>query len=51
MNGLIKVTERNGMSIVSARELYDFLGFDKSNWKRWSEKNIARNEFAIESED
>ena len=31
---LIKITERNGKSVVSAKELYDFLGYDKSQWSR-----------------
>jgi len=29
---LIKITERNGNNVVSAKELYDFLGYDKSRW-------------------
>jgi len=51
MNELIKITEQYGKQLVSARELYDSLGFDSSNWKRWYEKNIISNEFAIKNED
>lgn len=36
---------------VSARELYQQLGFDSSNWKKWYKKNILNNSFAIEGED
>ncbi|WP_191092808.1 hypothetical protein [Cysteiniphilum sp. JM-1] len=31
---------------VSARELYELLGFDFSNWSRWCKKNIV-GAFAI----
>ena len=51
MNELIKITEQNGKKAVSARELYEFLGYDLSNWKRWYTKNIEKNEFATENED
>lgn len=51
MNNLIKITEKNGRQLVSARELYEFLGFDKSQFARWSKKNIVNNQFAIENED
>ena len=51
MNGsddfeLIKITERNGNNVVSAKELYDFLGYDKSQWSRWYQTNILNNEYA-----
>lgn len=48
---LIKVEQQDGRQVVSARELYDFLGFDKSQWSRWYPKNILDNQFAIEGED
>lgn len=51
MNQLIKITQNNGNKAVSARELYNFLGYNPSQWKRWYEKNIRHNEFAIESYD
>ena len=40
MRELIKVTEQNGEQLVSARELYEFLELDKSQWARWTKKNI-----------
>lgn len=48
---LVKITEKDGQQVVSARELYLFLGLDKSNWSRWYKKNIVDNEFAIENVD
>lgn len=48
---LIKITEKEGKHAVSARELYDFLGYDKSQWSRWHQTNIINNEFAIENID
>lgn len=53
-------TQSNPLSIVSsdsipeavsARELYNFLGFDKSHWTRWAKKNIESNPFAMENID
>ena len=51
MTQLIKITEQDGNKVVSARELYKKLGYDKSQWKRWYEKNILNNDFAFENED
>ena len=51
MKELIKVTEQNGEQLVSARELYDFLGYDKSQWSRWSNKNIVNEEYFTENQD
>lgn len=48
---LIKVTESKGKQVISAKDLYEFLGFDKSHWVRWSKKNIVDNPFFIEGED
>src|SRR5574344_1738628 len=48
---LIKITEKEGKHAISARELYDFLGYDKSQWSRWYQTNIINNEFAIENVD
>lgn len=36
---------------VNARELYDALGLDKSNWSRWAKQNIVNNPFAVENGD
>ena len=43
----------NGTTVetVSARELYEQLGLDKSNWSRWSKSNIVDNPFAVENSD
>ena len=51
MQQLIKITENNGQQVVSARELHDYLGYDKSQWARWYEKNILDNPFALENVD
>ena len=48
---LIKITEQNGRQAVSARELYEFLGYNKAHWAKWYRKNIEENEFSIENED
>ena len=48
---LIKIHNNNGRKAVSARELYEKLGYDLSNWKKWYVKNITGNQFAIENED
>ena len=51
MKEIIKITEKNGIQAVSARELYHFLGYDISQWSRWYQTNINKNEFAVENED
>lgn len=51
MNELIKITETNGKNAVSARELYEKLGYDLSQWPRWYKKNITNNKFAMEDVD
>lgn len=51
MKELIKITEQNGQQVVSAKELYQNLGYDLSNYKRWYIKNILKNDFAIENQD
>lgn len=51
MNELIRITERDGRKAVSARELYEKLGFDLSQWSRWYKKNITENKFAIKNQD
>ena len=48
---LIKISENNGQKAVSAKELYEFLGYNKTHWAKWYRKNIEENEFAIESID
>lgn len=51
MKELIKITEQNGQRAVSARELYEVLGYNKAVWSRWYQKNIENNEFAFENID
>lgn len=48
---LIKITEKNGEKAVSAKELYQFLGYNKTHWAKWYRKNIEENDFAIETID
>ncbi|CUN12706.1 ORF6C domain-containing protein [Turicibacter sanguinis] len=49
---LIKVTtNEQGQKLVSARDLYLGLGLDKSQWARWSKKNIEQNDFFKENKD
>lgn len=48
------IQENQGLHIkqsVDARELYQSLGLDKSQWSRWHKQNIAENPFAISGED
>lgn len=52
MKELIKIQKNTGgKDIVSARELYQILGFDMAHWNRWCKKNIENNGFAIENVD
>jgi len=48
---LIKIHEKEGKKLVSAKELYLFLGYDKKHWARWYKKNITDNDFLIENID
>lgn len=48
---LIRVEQRDGRQVVSARELYEFLGYNKAVWSRWYPQNIVENPYAIENED
>lgn len=51
MNEIIKIRDHQGRKAVSARELYEFLGYDKSQWKRWYLKNIVEDDFFHEGLD
>lgn len=51
MNELIKIVENHGKKAVSARELYEKLGYNMTAWSRWYKKNITGNQFAIEGQD
>jgi len=45
------IPNEQGSKAVSARALYDYLGYDKSQWKRWYKKNIEENPFAPQNQD
>ena len=47
----LQTIDGNTVETVSARELYEQLGLDKSNWSRWSKSNIVDNPFAVENSD
>lgn len=47
MNEIIKI--ENGT--LNARDLYDFLGLNKSHWSRWYTKNIIGDSFFVEGVD
>lgn len=51
MNELIKIEEKDGKQLVSARELYKYLGFANQHYAKWYEKNLISNDFAIKNED
>lgn len=51
MNELIKVTEKDGKQIVSARELYKVLELADGQFSRWAKTNVIENPYAIENED
>jgi phage anti-repressor protein len=51
MTELIKLHTRDEQQVISAKELYEFLGLHKANWKRWYETNIINNSFAFENWD
>ena len=36
---------------VDAKELYQALGLDPTNWSGWSKNNIANNPFAMKGTD
>lgn len=51
MNYSLSIQQHNGTPRVSARELYEALGLDKSHWTRWYVKNIQDNPFALAGVD
>ena len=51
MKELIKVENKQGKQIVSARDLYIGLGLNRSEWSRWYKRNIEKNEFFKENID
>jgi anti-repressor protein len=51
MQLIIIQKSQGGKDVVSARELYDALGFNQSHWNRWAKKNIENNGFAVKNQD
>lgn len=52
MKELIKIdVNENGSKLVSAKELYDGLGLNRSEWSRWHKRNIEENDFFLENVD
>lgn len=52
MEQLIQIkTNEKGIEVVSALELYCFLGYDRSQWARWYKKNIIDDDFFTEGVD
>ena len=45
------IIKHEGKWCVSARESHLALGYDPSNWKKWYQRNILRNPFAIPGQD
>ena len=48
---LVKITEENGKQLVSARELYIFLGLDLTQWAKWAFTNIVKDSSLIDNVD
>lgn len=51
MEELLRTSSKDEKQPVSARALYEYLGYNTTQWKRWYTKNIINNQFAIENED
>lgn len=52
MNELIRVSQNeNGHQVVSARELYAYLGYESNKFARWAKTKILVNDFSIENQD
>lgn len=51
MSNLIPINYDNEKQTVSARALYDFLEYDKSQWARWYKKNIEEDSYFINGVD
>lgn len=51
MKELIKITQNENGQVVNARDLYKFLEYNTSHWKRWYERNILKDIFFIENKD
>jgi anti-repressor protein len=51
MNELVTINESNKQFPISARELYEKLGYNSTHWSGWYQLNILRNEFAYLNKD
>ena len=51
MNELIKIENREEKQVISAKELYEKLGFESKNWSRWEKTNIENNDFFVSNQD
>jgi len=51
MDQLIKITNTEKGTAVSARELYDFLGYASQHWAKWYKKNIVNDIFFQDNKD
>lgn len=51
MKAVITIKESSKRKAVSARELYEGLGYNPAHWAKWYKKNIEDNQFAIVNED
>lgn len=51
MTELIKITKNGNQEVVSAKELYEFLGLSNSQWSRWYNSNIIKDDFFTENFD
>lgn len=51
MQELIRITKTEKGTAVSARELYDFLGYASQHWAKWYKKNIVNDIFFQENKD
>lgn len=51
MEQLIKITQNENKQVVSAKELYDFLGFASQHWAKWYKKNIVEDIFFESNKD
>tara|TARA_R110000822_G_scaffold123489_3_gene257892 strand:+ start:3928 stop:4638 length:711 start_codon:yes stop_codon:yes gene_type:complete len=51
MTDLIQIKQYKGNNVVSARDLYGFLGYNPAHWKRWYTKNIVDEVFFDENID
>lgn len=51
METMPEIFKHKDTDVVSARDLYDHLGFSPTQWKRWYKKNIVGNGFFDEGID